>query len=147
MEIHLPPKLLVLCLTLTVALHFLWPTTVFVARPYNLLGLLFLAVGAGLTIWTRKTMQANKTTLHPNRTPQTLVTNGPFRLSRNPYYVGYLAMSLGLAVIMRSFSAFLGPALFFVLMSYRVIPAEEKNLQKEFGLVYGSYAQKVRRWI
>lgn len=82
------------------------------------------------------------------RKPTTvLITDGPFRFSRNP---GYLALSLlyaGIAVIADSLwvLALLAPALF--VMHYGVIAREELYLERKFGSQYLEYKARVRRWL
>ena len=76
-----------------------------------------------------------------------LVTTGPYRLSRNP---GYLGMALGYAGIAILFGALwalvpLVPTL--VLIDRGVIRREERHLERRFGEQYSRYRAQTRRWI
>ena len=90
------------------------------------------------------------TTIWPNwsKNPTAaLVTSGPYRLSRNPQYLGiasfYLAFAFALGVMWAL--ALLPPVLAFV--DRIVIPREERYLERRFGEAYRDYAARVRRWV
>ena len=76
-----------------------------------------------------------------------IIEEGPYLLSRNPLYVGMLALYLGLAVLAPTFwgsccsrprccSSFGG-----------AIHPEERFLRERFGAPYDDYTRRVRRWL
>ena len=72
---------------------------------------------------------------------------GPYRLSRNPLYVGLLALYLGLALLA---STFWGLVLFptaVLLVLWGAIHPEERFLHERFGAPYDDYTRRVRRWL
>ena len=76
-----------------------------------------------------------------------LVTSGPYRLSRNP---GYLGMALAFAGISLMTSAVwslasLVPTL--ALIEFGVIRREERYLERTFGAEYRDYKARTRRWL
>ena len=77
----------------------------------------------------------------------TLVTEGPYRLTRNPMYVGmaFLYIAIAFAVGLVWPLAFLP----FVLIAVDrlVIAREEPYLLRRFGAPYADYAARVRRWL
>ena len=78
--------------------------------------------------------------------PQRLVTEGPYRLVRNPMYLGHLIFLAGLALVLRSW---IGAALFVaqvVWFQQRVV-GDEARLAQLFGADYAAYAARVKRWI
>jgi protein-S-isoprenylcysteine O-methyltransferase Ste14 len=78
--------------------------------------------------------------------PERLVTGGPYRLCRNPMYLGHLVFLAGLALALRSW---LG-ALVFVLHAawfHSRVKGDEERLAARFGDSYREYAASVRRWI
>jgi protein-S-isoprenylcysteine O-methyltransferase Ste14 len=82
------------------------------------------------------------------RKPATsLVTNGPYRYSRNPGYLALTLLYVGLALVLGSAWAliFLVPAL--VIMHYGVVIKEETHLERQFGEAYLRYKSSVRRWL
>lgn len=76
-----------------------------------------------------------------------LVTDGLYRFTRNPIYLGFALIYLGLAVAIDSLGAlaFLLPCL--VVVDRFVIVREERYLATLFGAAYEAYRKKVRRWL
>jgi protein-S-isoprenylcysteine O-methyltransferase Ste14 len=84
--------------------------------------------------------------LHPDRSAS-LVTQGVYRISRNPMYVGFIALLLGLAVALSSIpggTVALAAALY--LDRFQIRP-EERILQRRFGAAFDRYRASVRRWL
>jgi protein-S-isoprenylcysteine O-methyltransferase Ste14 len=75
-----------------------------------------------------------------------VMANGPYQFSRNPIYGGFVIGFFGIAILMGSHAAFIGPILFFIILNLYFIPSEEKMLSKTFGQPYLDYQEKVRRW-
>lgn len=113
-----------------------WP-----GRALVVLGLLLMA-------WAAVTMLAARTTVDPHGSPQALVTHGPFRLSRNPIYLGDLLILVGLSL---SFGAWIAaPALgwlFARIVTTRFIAPEEARLAQAFPLQFAQFRARTRRWI
>jgi protein-S-isoprenylcysteine O-methyltransferase Ste14 len=83
----------------------------------------------------------------PFEQPSALVTNGVFRLSRNPMYVGFVLILGGVAILLGTVSPYVVVAAFAVVMDRRFIRAEEQALHGRFGAEWASYRSRVRRWI
>ena len=92
----------------------------------------------------------HRTTIHPHAPQQTavLVTDGIYRFSRNPMYLGMLLLLLAWAAWLSSLPALLlGPTLYVgFLTRYQIMP-EERMLRARFGDAYVRYAARVRRWL
>ncbi|HVO51202.1 MAG TPA: isoprenylcysteine carboxylmethyltransferase family protein [Thermoanaerobaculia bacterium] len=88
-----------------------------------------------------------RTTPHPNHPVSALVTWGPYRVSRNPMYVGLSSFTAGLALIANT--PWLLAALPFVWIALRrlVIDREEAYLERRFGEEYLEFKARTRRWI
>lgn len=87
------------------------------------------------------------THVHPSHPALVVVTDGPFRLTRNPMYVGAVLCLIGFAL---SASAdwlilFMPPVI--GLIHYGVILREEAYLAAKFGTNYSDYAAATRRWL
>jgi protein-S-isoprenylcysteine O-methyltransferase Ste14 len=104
---------------------------------------------AGLTLGfmaVRRFSRAN-TTLDPHSSVTTVVTNGPYRFSRNPIYLGFVCTLIGIPLALGTYwGAVLSPVL-ILLMNNLVIGHEEAYLEKKFGSVYTNYKSRVRRWV
>lgn len=75
------------------------------------------------------------------------MTGGPFRISRNPMYVGLAGVLTAYAQLYRSPRATLPLVGFVVLMNRSQIAAEEAALQQKFGAEFTEYCGTVPRWI
>jgi protein-S-isoprenylcysteine O-methyltransferase Ste14 len=83
----------------------------------------------------------------PVRPATALITEGPFRFTRNPLYLSlallYLGIALGLGVL---WPIVLLPAL-MLLVQQLVVLREEAYLESRFGDAYRTYRKRVRRWL
>ena len=134
-------------LVLSVLLNFIFPVPAFLSPPSTYSGFLIIGFGLVLALWSRSLFIKNSTTLQPSEEPTLLVTSGPFRISRNPIYLGMAAILLGVAVFMGTLVTFAFPVLFVTLIEFFIIPCEERKLEKLFGEPYREYKKSVRRWI
>jgi len=144
---RMPPTYFFIFLFLSIALHFLFPIEKIIYPPYTYLGFLLIAFGAALNVWADMLMKRNNTTVKPYGKPACLITSGPFGISRNPQYLGFTAILLGVVILHGTLIMFLFPVLFVIVMERIFIPFEEENLEKAFGRTYIDYKNKVRRWI
>ena len=105
--------------------------------------------GAAITFTAAATLRAAKTTLLPMRPQETtsLVTNGIFRWTRNPMYLGLATALVGWAAFLSAAWPLLGPVLFVLYVNRFQIWPEERALTELFGAEYKSYAHRVRRWL
>jgi len=87
------------------------------------------------------------TSLQPWEPTTTLITDGPFRLSRNPVYIGYTLLYLGVGFWVNSAWPLVLLPLVLWLMHRLVIAREEAYLDHRFGDAYREYQQRVRRWL
>jgi protein-S-isoprenylcysteine O-methyltransferase Ste14 len=79
-------------------------------------------------------------------TPDYLLQSGPYRYSRNPMYVGELAMWGGWSLLLRSPTVAAATVLLGVGMS-RAVRLEEAVLATHFGETWEAYAAQTRRWL
>lgn len=76
-----------------------------------------------------------------------MVTNGLFKFSRNPIYLGFLISLLGVWVLLGIVLPILGCLLFILIINYWYISYEENEMEKQFGAEYREYKSRVNRWI
>lgn len=75
-----------------------------------------------------------------------LITGGPYRYVRNPIYMAYLLVGLGVSLQMQNlFLLFCMTIVYLVLM--RRAPYEEKLLQDRFGDSYTKYLAQTGRFL
>ena len=77
---------------------------------------------------------------------QNLMTEGPYRICRNPMLLGVMIYYLGLVICLGSWKAILIFILYFGIMMVQV-DREEKRLQKDFGAAYMKYKKKTKKLI
>ena len=143
----LPPAYFFILLFLSIGLHFIFPIKKVIFPPYTYLGFVFIVFGIVLNIWADFLLKKGETTVKPYENPTQLITSGPFRISRNPQYLGFAAILLGIAINHGTLITFVSPITFVILMELLFIRFEEKNLKGVFGKKYINYKKKVRRWI
>jgi protein-S-isoprenylcysteine O-methyltransferase Ste14 len=111
------------------------------------LGVAAIAVGGALMFWGLTTFARARTPIIPDRPARQLVVTGPYRLSRNPMYLGLGALYSGLALILNmAWPLVLLPVVLLTLTAV-VIVHEERHLRDAFGSEYDEYCRRVRRWM
>jgi len=143
----LPPTYLWIAMIVMAALHFLFPVKRIIPFPWDLFGVLPLALGAALNIIADKAFRAAKTTVKPFQASAALITDGVYRISRHPMYLGFVLMLLGLAILLGSLTPFLVVPVFAVVMDRVFIVVEERMLAEKFGQAWLDYKAEVRRWV
>jgi protein-S-isoprenylcysteine O-methyltransferase Ste14 len=143
----LPPTYLNFLLLIAIGLHFVIPTKRIISPSYSYVGVILILLGVILNVWSGGTLRRANTTIDFNRTPKQLVTDGPFRFSRNPIYLSGVILSLGFAIALGSLIMFIYLIALFIILNWFYIPFEERRLENEFGQNYHDYKRIVRRWI
>jgi protein-S-isoprenylcysteine O-methyltransferase Ste14 len=134
-------------IALPVLFHYLIPIIILVPKPYSYLGALVMLLGLGLMTWAAMLFRKVETSFQLQGKSSSLVTSGPFHLSRNPIYLGMLIWLIGLAILLGSLIAFVFPPVFFMLANFYVIPLEEKSMEQMFGKQFVEYKRRARRWL
>jgi protein-S-isoprenylcysteine O-methyltransferase Ste14 len=143
----MPTNYFIAFLALSIALHFLFPIKKVVYPPYTYAGFIMILFGAIMNLWTDRLFKEKNTTVKPYLEPTSLITSGPFSLSRHPMYLGMASVLLGVAVNHGTIITFVFPLLFVILMEILFIPFEEETLIRIYGVDYRDYQSKVRRWV
>lgn len=143
----LPPAYFFLCLVAGVGLHLVFPIVQIIPWPYRLASLIPFLLGGWITIWADQIFKQRGTTVKPHLDPSVLVTDGPFRISRHPMYLGMMLILLGIAFLSGSAISFISPIAFAIVIQVRVMLMEERTLERLFGAQYTAYRKRVRAWI
>lgn len=141
-----PPLLAAALILITLILHFVLPEESLVGW-HHVIGLLLVAVGAGLSSFAAAIFQARDTTKNPYGEPATFVVQAPYTWTRNPMYLGIATALLGLAIFFGSIVMLLAPIAFFIVIDRMVIPREEETMERLFSQQYVDYKNQVRRWV
>lgn len=128
------------------ALHLLRPVSP-LPTPWNLVGGgVLVLVGLVIVLSGLRTMrQIGKSPPHEDE-PSELLTDGPFKYTRNPLYLGVTVVYLGLTALLNSLWPVV-PLIFLVWYFNRVAKREETYLEAKFGEEFAQYRENVRRWL
>jgi len=143
----LPPVYFLLALILMVCLHLFLPIIQLIPFPFRYIGAVPVAAALLLVVWAALLFKQAGTTIKPFQQSSALVVKGPYRLSRNPIYVGMVGALMGVGVLLGSLSPFAVIPLFAWLIDRRFIRAEEAALEQTFESAYREYKARVRRWL
>lgn len=128
------------------ALHLLRPVSPF-PTPWNLLaGGILVLVGFGILLSGLRTMRRiGKSPPHEDE-PSEVLTDGPFKYTRNPLYLGVTVVYLGATTLLNSLWP-VAPLVLLVWYFDRVAKREEAYLEATFGEEFTEYRDTVRRWL
>jgi protein-S-isoprenylcysteine O-methyltransferase Ste14 len=143
----LPPPLLVAVVYAAAwSLHKLFPVA-FLPGDLHLIPALWLSLGGVLIFLTAAfALRKAGTSPSPYATPTALVTSGPYRRSRNPVYLSYAWLYLGLGCWINTWWTLILFPVLIVAMNRLVISREEDVLEETFGEEYRRYRAATRRW-
>lgn len=142
-----PPLIYSSSIALGLVLHQVWPARLvppLVSTPVGA-GITLLAVLLFLT--ALRTLRAAGTPIPGNRPTTTIVRTGPYRFSRNPIYLAFSLLQLGLSIWVNSLALLITLIPAIALMALVVIPREERYLAARFPAEYLPYQASVRRWL
>jgi protein-S-isoprenylcysteine O-methyltransferase Ste14 len=116
-------------------------------RPARIAGIMMIASGALLFLPAVALFIRRRTAILPVKPARELQTSGPYRISRNPMYVGLLGIYAGLAMCYGNWwTVLMIPVLVLIIRQY-FIRREETYLERKFGQRYEEYCKRVRRWV
>jgi protein-S-isoprenylcysteine O-methyltransferase Ste14 len=117
--------------------------------PWQRIGYVVMIAAVVLDLWGLGLFLRSGTTVHPLRLDnnRALVTEGIYRLTRNPMYLGLLLLLVGFAIRLGSLAPFLVLPLFVSAMNRLQIVHEERFLSERYGKDYDDYRNRVHRWL
>jgi protein-S-isoprenylcysteine O-methyltransferase Ste14 len=142
-----PPLWFLLALALMFTLHRGLPLVQLVHAPWHWFGLLLVVPAVALGGRGARALARRQTTLHPFGEPTALVTDGPYRLSRNPLYLSLVLVLTAAAWFLGSLTPFLVVPAFMAVITVLFIRREEAALTAAFGEPFREYCRTVRRWL
>jgi protein-S-isoprenylcysteine O-methyltransferase Ste14 len=141
-----PPVVYLSSIALGVILHYGWPIPLLPRNVSPRVGALLVGLAIGLFLSAVRTFRAAGTPVPGNRPTTTIVRTGPYRFSRNPIYLAFSLLQLGIAVWVNSIWLVITLLAAVAVMSFVVIPKEERYLGARFPSDYSRYKTSVRRW-
>ena len=141
-----PPFVYLAAIALGLAVHYAWPARL-VPPSARLVGAVLVLLAVGLFVAAVRTLRAAGTPVPGDQPTTAVVRAGPYRFSRNPIYLAFSLLQLGLAAWVNSLALLITLIPAHALMALVVIPREERYLEVRFPAEYSAYRAAVRRWL
>jgi protein-S-isoprenylcysteine O-methyltransferase Ste14 len=145
--LDIPPVWLVGALLLVWAQARFMPDLTFASGILRLVAVGLAISGVLLAIWAFAAFRKHQTSVVPHQVPDTLITSGPFRVSRNPIYLADVMVLIAAVLWLGAWPSLLIVGVFVSLIQQRFIFVEEARLRLHFQDAFSLYAGSVRRWI
>jgi protein-S-isoprenylcysteine O-methyltransferase Ste14 len=109
-------------------------------------GVAVIAITCGLLVWTLRCLGKNLTDTVVTRREHTLVTHGPYRWVRHPFYDSAALLALAVSLIAANWFLFVTGVVLVCLFIVRT-QSEEENLVARFGDSYRAYMKRTGRFV
>ncbi len=150
LQLKIPPPIYALSIALIMWLSSQYfPVAQLISSPWNDVGIVVMLLAIFLDFSSLYLFFKKRTTPNPMKPEFTtgLVTNGLYKISRNPMYLGMLIILFGFAIFLGNLTSFLVLPAFYIVITEMQIKPEERILEKKFGKEFLDYKNKVRRWL
>ena len=144
----IPPP--IVAILFAVMIFYFSDSFAYVDIPFKIyISLFFVLLGFFITFSSARNFKKKETTVNPIKPEEAsqLVTDGFFKITRNPMYLGMLLFLLGLSIYNGLIVGLVFLPLFVGYITFFQIIPEERAMIKIFGEDYKAYMKKVRRWI
>ena len=144
----IPPP--IVAILFAVMIFYFSDSFAYVDLPFKIyISLFFVLLGFFITFSSARNFKKKETTVNPIKPEEAsqLVTDGFFKITRNPMYLGMLLFLLGLSIYNGLIVGLVFLPLFVGYITFFQIIPEERAMIKIFGEDYKAYMKKVRRWI
>ena len=142
-----PPLIYIVLFGLGGALQWLMPFSFLPIGPARIAALILVGCGLILAAWSAGLFRRAHTNLVPVKPTTALVKSGPYRLTRNPIYLGFLCIYIAAALWFSVIWALILVPPVVLAVQRLAISKEERYLEQKFGDAYRQYCAQVRRWI
>jgi protein-S-isoprenylcysteine O-methyltransferase Ste14 len=113
----------------------------------NVLGGLSFILAVILAVLASRTMRQAGTNVNPSQPTTAIVSDGPFRFTRNPLYLSLTLLYSSISLLANALWPMLMLPIVLIIIERGVIAREERYLEDKFGEEYTHYKARVRRWI
>jgi protein-S-isoprenylcysteine O-methyltransferase Ste14 len=107
-------------------------------------------IGAGaiaINVWAIQTLLWHHTPVNEYQHTYPLITDGPYRYSRNPIYLGYTLLMVASGLMLGNGWLMIAAPIAAVMTTLIAIRYEELRLLVRFGVDFERYCKRTRRWI
>lgn len=146
-KILLPPVVTLVCALAIVGTGQMEGASHWHQGAWDIVGASLVLLGILLPVWGARAFKRHETNILPYKDPDNMVTDGPFKFTRNPMYLGMMLVLAGAATIVGTKLGLIFPLVFFGVANWWYIPFEESRMAEAFGDKFTEYKSQVRRWI
>lgn len=143
----LPPMMLFALLLASLMFDYFVPLSLSFGTVGLVIGLVLALDGVFLILWSANLFKKAGTAVPPNRPTKHIVTDGAYKFTRNPIYVGFILGHAAMVLLFDTVWLAATLPIFFIYLDRFVIPREEAYLTRKFGQTYTDYCAKVKRWV
>jgi protein-S-isoprenylcysteine O-methyltransferase Ste14 len=146
LRVH-PPLIYLAALLIGMGLNPWWPIGLLHGRWGGIIGVVLIVAGVIIMPPVLTRFRRANTPFNPHKPASALITDGPYRFSRNPAYIALTLWYVGVGLLLNNGWVLLLAIPVLLVMDRRVVPGEEHHLQTRFGEQYLRYKSQVRRWL
>ena len=144
--IAIPPILFTGGFVAALILQWLVPFWPFPDMVWKIVGFI-LAILSGILSLSAFIVMRRKTNIDVRKPTLDIVSDGPYKFTRNPLYLSLVLLSLGIGMFFDFPWMIVALIVIVPIMHFGVIRREERYLEGKFGDLYLIYKAEVRRWI
>ena len=142
-----PPLILLCSILLGVSLRFVMPRRFAPGSLAAPVGVVLVLASIALFIAAVRSFRAARTPVPGDQPTTTIVRRGPYRFSRNPIYLSFYGLQLGIAFWTNNLWQAVALVATVLLIALVVVPREECYLESRFPATYLPYKTSTRRWL
>jgi protein-S-isoprenylcysteine O-methyltransferase Ste14 len=142
-----PPLVYLSSVVAGTVLDVVWPLPFFPRALALPVGSSLVVIAMALFLYSVRQLRTAGTPVPGNRPTTVIVRTGPYRFGRNPIYLAFSLLHLGIAIWIDSLWLMASLVAAVALMALVVIPREERYLERRFGAEYLDYKASARRWL
>jgi len=142
-----PPLILLCSILLGVSLQFAMQRRFAPASLATPVGLVLVLASIALFIAAVRSFRAAGTPVPGDQPTTMIVRRGPYRFSRNPIYLSFYGLQLGIAFWTNNLWQLVALVATVLLIALVVVPREERYLESRFPATYLPYKASTRRWL
>jgi protein-S-isoprenylcysteine O-methyltransferase Ste14 len=143
-----PPVFYSVALAIGIALEYLlWPIPVLGAPSKYVVAAVLIIASILIMPSVLRRFRRAATPFDVRKAAASLITDGPYRFSRNPVYVSLTMLYLGIGILLDNGWVLILVIPVILVMDVWVIRREERHLEAKFGEQYLRYKAVVRRWV
>ena len=142
-----PPVIYLAALVIGSVLDYQWPLSPLLGSSRYVVGPVIAITGGLIMPPVLVRFRRSGTTIDVRKPATALITEGPYRFSRNPIYVSLTLLYLGIGTLLNNAWILILVAPVFLVMNMWVVSREERHLEATFGEKFMRYKAAVRRWL